>query len=277
MKILKFKAPLCQQISVGQKTSTWRLFDDKDLQVGDSLDFVNSDTGEVFGSGMIISLYIKTFRTLEEADWQGHDRFSSDEEMCATFQSYYQEEVGPDTEIKIVTFSFNAMKPRIFNKIVVVDEFDNVIGAERLPDAIQKGLIRRAARVCVFNESGALLIQQRSENVLDPLLLDHSAAGHVDEGETYEQTACRELEEELGISGFILESIVHPYWTTNYYNALYRVMVPDNIKINFSLEEIKQVFWYDQASLQAKIANNPAEFTPAFNETWALFGDRLFK
>ena len=46
MKTLKFASHLVQKILSGEKTSTWRLFDDKDLQVGDGLIFVNKDTGE---------------------------------------------------------------------------------------------------------------------------------------------------------------------------------------------------------------------------------------
>lgn len=53
----------------------------------------------------------------------------------------------------------------VYNKVVVVDEDDNVNGAERMTDA------RRAARVYVFNESGQLLVQHRSEKVLKPLML----------------------------------------------------------------------------------------------------------
>lgn len=83
------------------------------------------------------------------------------------------------------------MPPKIYNKVVVADANDNVIGAEFMMDAISKGMIRRAARIYVFNESGQLLLQQRSKNVLKPLLLDQSAAGHVDEGESYKQAAHR--------------------------------------------------------------------------------------
>lgn len=41
MKTLKFTPELCALIVTGQKKSTWRLFDDKNLQVGDELSFIN--------------------------------------------------------------------------------------------------------------------------------------------------------------------------------------------------------------------------------------------
>jgi hypothetical protein len=40
-KTLKFREELCKLIMEGKKDSTWRLFDDKDLSVGDEVDLVN--------------------------------------------------------------------------------------------------------------------------------------------------------------------------------------------------------------------------------------------
>lgn len=79
MKTLKFTPELCEQILADTKTSTWRLFDDKDLTVGDTLTFVNKQTLESFGIGEITHLYTKTLGTLEENDWIGHERFASEE------------------------------------------------------------------------------------------------------------------------------------------------------------------------------------------------------
>lgn len=275
MKTLKFKTHLCDQILDGSKTSTWRLFDDKNLQKGDELEFIHKDTGETFGTAVITALHTKTLGSLEDSDWEGHERFASDEEMYATYREYYGDKVNPDTEVKIITFSFTPDEIKVYNKVVVVDEEDNIIGAEYMMDAIEKGMIRRASRVYVFNESGRLLVQQRSEKVLKPLMLDQSAAGHVDEGESYEQAAYRELEEELGIKGLALELVETSFRTTDFYNAIYRVTVPDDTEINFDHEEIQQVIWYDIETLNNEINNEPEKFTPAFKEAWAALGHKL--
>lgn len=108
MKRLKFKPHLCEQILIGEKTSTWRLFDDKDLAIGDIIEFINKDTLQSFGTGEIISLKIKTLGTLEESDWDGHERFASEEVLYETYRSYYGPEVGLDTEVKIINFTFKA-------------------------------------------------------------------------------------------------------------------------------------------------------------------------
>ena len=275
MKTLKFKAHLCDKILDGSKTSTWRLFDDKNLQKGDDLELINKDTGETFGTATITAMYIKTLGSLEDRDWEGHERFASDEEMYATYREYYGDKVNPDTEVKIITFSFAPSEAKVHSKIVVVDEEDNVIGAEYMMDAIEKRMIRRASRVYVFNESGKLLVQQRSERVLKPLMLDQSAAGHVDEGESYEQAAYRELEEELGIKGLELELVETSFRTTDFYNAIYRITIPDDTEINLDHEEIQQVIWYDTETLNNEISSEPEKFTPAFKEAWAALGNKL--
>lgn len=109
MKKLKFASHLVEKILKGSKTSTWRLFDDKDLQIGDELEFINKDTDETFGTATITSLYVKTLGTLEDKDWEGHERFSSDEEMYETYRSYYGDQVGEDSEVKILSFSFHQL------------------------------------------------------------------------------------------------------------------------------------------------------------------------
>lgn len=55
--------------------------------------------------------------------------------------------------------------------------------------------------VFVFNEKGEMALQKRSRHVpFCPLHRCTAAAGHVRSGETYEQAAIRETEEELGFS-----------------------------------------------------------------------------
>ncbi|MDE2031150.1 MAG: ASCH domain-containing protein [Patescibacteria group bacterium] len=106
MKTLKFTAQLVDKILSGDKTSTWRLFDDKDLKNGDELIFINKDTGNQFGTAKITSLKVKTLGTLADEDWVGHEKFSSEEEMYETYKRYYGDMVNKDSEVKILTFNF---------------------------------------------------------------------------------------------------------------------------------------------------------------------------
>lgn len=106
MKTLKFAPELCLQILKGVKTSTWRLFDDKDLQTGDELIFLDKESLEQFGTATITTLHTRTLGTLDDSDWNGHERFNSDEEMYSTYRKYYGDKVNPDTEVKIISFDF---------------------------------------------------------------------------------------------------------------------------------------------------------------------------
>lgn len=108
MKTLKFTPELCDQIVGKLKTSTWRLFYDKALAVGDALTFVNKATLHSFGTGEITHLYSKTLGSLEESDWIGHERFASDQIMYDTYRRYYGDTVRPETEVKIIHFTFTA-------------------------------------------------------------------------------------------------------------------------------------------------------------------------
>jgi isopentenyldiphosphate isomerase len=160
---------------------------------------------------------------------------------------------------------------REYNDIIAVDENDVEVGTMNMMVAIEKGLLRRAARVYVFNQSGQLLVQRRSEHVLKPLLLDQSCAGHVDAGETYTEAAYRELEEELGLTGYELEEVMTSVRTKDFFSAFYRVIIPDDTKINYDPHELDGVVWYTLVDLDADMLAHPEQFNPDFHEAWKNF------
>jgi hypothetical protein len=106
MKSLKFTPELCTQILNGTKTTTWRLFDDKNLQEGDEVAFVNRETFKIIGRARITTLKTNTLGNLTDSDWEGHERYASNEEMYAFYQKFYGPDVGPNTELKILNFTF---------------------------------------------------------------------------------------------------------------------------------------------------------------------------
>lgn len=106
MKTLKFTPQLVDKILLGEKTSTWRLFDDKNLTIGDKLIFINKETLKEFGEAIVTSLKIKTFTSLTDEDWIGYEKFNSEEEMYKYFKEFYGDKINKDTEIKTITFDF---------------------------------------------------------------------------------------------------------------------------------------------------------------------------
>lgn len=103
-KTIKFRDHLAKLILEGKKDATWRLFDDKDLQVGDLVDLVNWNTGESFGSAELLNVKEKPLGQLEESDFEGHERFPSEEEMYKNYRLYYGDKVSPDTIVKMIRF-----------------------------------------------------------------------------------------------------------------------------------------------------------------------------
>ena len=107
MKTLKFKPHLVPLILSGEKDSTWRLFDDKDLKEGDELQFMDSETDEVFGIASILFTREKKLEDLNDLDFEGHEKFESQERMYEAYRNYYGDKVSPESIVKIIKFKLH--------------------------------------------------------------------------------------------------------------------------------------------------------------------------
>ncbi|MGH7204232.1 MAG: ASCH domain-containing protein [Candidatus Levyibacteriota bacterium] len=103
-KTLKFAPPLVPLVLSGEKVSTWRLWDEKNLQEGDTVDFLNKETLKQFATAKLTKVIEKQLGELTDEDKKGHERFASDEEMYQTYTTYYKKEVNAQTPIKIIWF-----------------------------------------------------------------------------------------------------------------------------------------------------------------------------
>ena len=83
----------------------------------------------------------------------------------------------------------------------LVDEQDRVIGTMRRSEVYDKKLRNiRVVNAFIVNSKGELWIPRRTAHKRSyPLCLDMSVGGHVESGESYEQTFERELKEELNL------------------------------------------------------------------------------
>jgi len=86
-------------------------------------------------------------------------------------------------------------------QFIVVDENDQIMGYKtRYQCHHDKLLIHRAVDVILFNAEGKIVMQKRSKQKdLYPSYYCVTASGHVSKGESYEDTAYRELKEEMGV------------------------------------------------------------------------------
>ncbi|MFH0773718.1 MAG: NUDIX domain-containing protein [bacterium] len=94
-------------------------------------------------------------------------------------------------------------------QFIVVDEQDKIVGYKtRYECHHNKSYIHRAINIALFNTEGKLVMQKRSaQKDLYPGYYALSSTGHVSKGETYEVTAMRELQEEMGVTGIDLKRI----------------------------------------------------------------------
>jgi 8-oxo-dGTP pyrophosphatase MutT (NUDIX family) len=92
--------------------------------------------------------------------------------------------------------------------VVIVDQDNNIVGAVPRREMRAKRLAHRSTYILVFNSQGELYVQKRTlTKDVFPGYYDVAAGGVVLTGETYEQGAMRELEEEMDIRGVPLNRL----------------------------------------------------------------------
>lgn len=86
-----------------------------------------------------------------------------------------------------------------------VDADDRPLGALPRAELRERGLIGRGTFILLFNGAGQLCVHRRTlSKAIYPGYWDVAAGGMVQAGESYGESAARELAEELGIAGVAL-------------------------------------------------------------------------
>jgi 16S rRNA (adenine1518-N6/adenine1519-N6)-dimethyltransferase len=163
-------------------------------------------------------------------------------------------------------------------RIQFVDENDNPIGAGPREEAWEKKIHHRIARVMLRDEDGNFLIQKRSSQKKSyPNLWTDAASGHVDEGESYEQAAMREMGEEIGvkthlmlIGKFLLVELKGGNQVPVFHMS-FEGRVAKDVKITMQEEEVSATKWMPLSELKHLMDTTPEDFTPAFLESIKRF------
>ena len=100
---LKFNDPLVAMVLRKTKDTTWRIGDDKNIDIGEIVSLCRN-SGEEFGKGEVRSIKKTLFKYLSLEDKTGHERFETAEDMYKTYSIYYGFEVCPKTEVQVIKY-----------------------------------------------------------------------------------------------------------------------------------------------------------------------------
>jgi hypothetical protein len=103
-KRIRFMPELVPLVLSGEKSSTWRIDDDKDLTPEDILDFIETGSDRHFATARVCAVIEKLMGDVTDEDFETHEKFPSHQAMYQTYSQYYQKSVGPDTPLKIINF-----------------------------------------------------------------------------------------------------------------------------------------------------------------------------
>ncbi len=157
----------------------------------------------------------------------------------------------------------------------VVDQNDRILRYARRSDVHGNNLRHRAVHILIFDQAGEVYLQQRSRwKDRHPLKWDSSAAGHVEGEESYEETARRELKEELDVNVPLEKLLKLPASarTEHEFVWLYRGEIRGNPILNRS--EIEAGAFFPPAIIDGWVAARPEDFAPGFMECWTAYREK---
>ncbi len=160
--------------------------------------------------------------------------------------------------------------------IQIVSEDGSFLGIIDSPiQAIKNGSIRMVSRVMLINKDGQYLLQKRADDMfVYPGFWDSSAAGHVDEGETEQDAAYRELAEEVGISDVKLTKAYeiyneteenHGYLSKTYSHVYFGEFDSAMKTLKIDPAEVSEVKWFSVNELKY-LASQPNSVTEGLSK-----------
>ncbi len=158
----------------------------------------------------------------------------------------------------------------------VVDKNDRIRGCASRSEVHGNNLRHRAVHILIFNQAGEVYLQQRSRwKDRHPLKWDSSAAGHVSAGEAYDETARRELNEELRVDISLekISKIAASPLTDQEFICVYHGVVTGHPVPNKS--EIETGAFFPPAMIDGWTSARPEDFAPGFLECWKTYRRRM--
>ncbi|MET7606826.1 NUDIX domain-containing protein [Streptomyces avermitilis] len=128
----------------------------------------------------------------------------------------------------------------------IVDENDRVVGQSARGEAYARGLRHRCVFILARDGEGRIFVHRRTPTKLVfPSLYDMFVGGVVGAGETYDDAALREAEEELGVSGLPRPAPLFKFLYDNgagqtWWSSVYEVRCDLPVS-----PQVEEVAWHD--------------------------------
>jgi isopentenyl-diphosphate Delta-isomerase len=155
----------------------------------------------------------------------------------------------------------------MMEKVILVDESDNMIGEMEKMEAHRKGVLHRAFSVFVLDGSNRLLLHRRAlEKYHSPGLWTNTCCSHPRAGESVPAAAHRRLMEEMGFD-CPLDDVFTFIYHAEFDNGLTEHEL-DHVLIGFSEEkpvintdEVHEYKWMSLPEIETSIRANPGIYT----------------
>lgn len=162
-------------------------------------------------------------------------------------------------------------------RLIAVDDNDQPIAIVSREEAWERGLTLRHSYIILRDHEGNFLLQKRSQSKKKfPGRLTWAATGHVDEGESYETAAYREMAEEIGVKtelrlidkvrGATLNKLGQP----DTFISLFEGIIDHNTVLSLDASEVESTEWLSLEEIKQISSTDPERLTPNMCHTFNL-------
>lgn len=167
------------------------------------------------------------------------------------------------------------------SEVITVNESDIALGSMEKIEAHEKGILHRAFSIFIFNNKGAMLLQQRALNKYHSGgLWSNTCCSHPQPGEDTSVAAYRRLKEEMGFTAPLDEAFSFLY-KTNFDNGLSEHEY-DHVftgiydgDINPDKKEVNDYCFLPMNEIRAGLQAHPQKYTSWFKIAFPKLEDYL--
>ncbi len=139
-----------------------------------------------------------------------------------------------------------------------IDADGNTLASLPRSEIRRRNLLHRTSATLVFHPDGRVFVHRRAaEKDLYPSRYDPFVAGTVVSGESWEANACREMAEELGVSGVPIHPLFDYAFRHPVASSLVRMFAcVYGGKLRLQPSEVAWGSWHDEAAVAALLAQD---------------------